>query len=134
MLVLELACDKHGMQGINICNLLFQIDGRTVVPEEVFGGQQRRFNVQNASWSSDACRKRVLLPVALKKWALFYTQDKRNQASSFVETVLQQAGPMGITMGRPDMVELRDDRIETYVKSIRQKINPEVSRPQLFKV
>ena len=36
------------------------------------------------------------------------------------------AGPMGIKLDRPIRVELRDDRTETYVKSIHSQLTSEV--------
>lgn len=34
----------------------------------------------------------------------------------------RNSGPMGITVSRPDVVQLNDDRTETYIQALRSKI------------
>uniref|UniRef100_A0A669CPX9 Piwi-like protein 2 n=1 Tax=Oreochromis niloticus TaxID=8128 RepID=A0A669CPX9_ORENI len=66
--------------------------------------------------------------IPLKTWAIFYPQRCTAQAEELVSTLNKVATPIGVQMGRPICVELRDDRTETYVKTIHSHLT---SQPNL---
>uniref|UniRef100_A0A673H5A1 Piwi-like protein 2 n=1 Tax=Sinocyclocheilus rhinocerous TaxID=307959 RepID=A0A673H5A1_9TELE len=71
-------------------------------------------------------RLRILLcQVPLNCWAVFYPRRATDQAEELVTTFTRVAGPMGIRIERPIRVELRDDRTETFIKSIHSQLSSE---------
>lgn len=59
-------------------------------------------------------------------WAIFYPHRCAEQAEELVSTFKKVAGPIGVRLERPIRVELRDDRTETYIKSIHSQLTSEV--------
>ncbi len=68
----------------------------------------------------------ALSQVPLNCWAVFYPRRATDQAEELVTTFTRVAGPMGMRIERPIRVELRDDRTETFVKSIHSQLTSEV--------
>uniref|UniRef100_A0AAX7U5W5 Piwi-like protein 2 n=1 Tax=Astatotilapia calliptera TaxID=8154 RepID=A0AAX7U5W5_ASTCA len=68
------------------------------------------------------------MKIPLKTWAVFYPRRCTAQAEELVSTFNKVATPIGVQMGRPICVELRDDRTETYVKTIHSHLT---SQPNL---
>ena len=66
-----------------------------------------------------------LSQVPLNLWAIFYPRRAAEQAEELVSTFLKVAKPMGLQLQRPVRVELRDDRTETYVKTIHSHLTSE---------
>ena len=60
-------------------------------------------------------------------WAIFFPRRCAEQVEEMVAMFGKVAGPMGIRLDRPVRVELRDDRTETYVKSIHSQLTSEPS-------
>lgn len=63
----------------------------------------------------------------MNTWAIFYPHRCAEQAEELVSTFKKVAGPMGVRLERPMCVELRDDRIDTYVKTIQFRVSSEVT-------
>ncbi|XP_047674945.1 piwi-like protein 2 isoform X3 [Tachysurus fulvidraco] len=66
-----------------------------------------------------------ILVIPLYCWVIFYPRRAASQAEELVTMFQKVAGPMGIRLDRPMYVELRDDRTETYIKSIHSQLNSE---------
>ncbi|XP_041828578.1 piwi-like protein 2 [Melanotaenia boesemani] len=63
--------------------------------------------------------------IPLSIWAIFYPRRCADQAEELLSTFNKVAGPIGVRLERPVRVELRDDRTETYVKSIHSLLTSE---------
>lgn len=59
-------------------------------------------------------------------WALFYPKKATEQARELVNMLEKIAGPIGMRMSPPALVELKDDRVETYVRTIQSMLGAEV--------
>lgn len=64
--------------------------------------------------------------IPLNFWAIFYPHRFAELADELIAILNKVAGPIGIRVGRPTRVDLRDDRTETYVKSIHSQLTSEV--------
>ncbi|KAK1342439.1 hypothetical protein QTO34_015204 [Cnephaeus nilssonii] len=73
--------------------------------------------------------------VPMHFWALFYPKRAMDQAQELVNMLEKVAGPIGMRMSPPAWVELKDDRIETYVRTIQSMLRAEspvrVPKPNL---
>lgn len=70
--------------------------------------------------------------IPLDRWVVFYPRRAADQAEELVSTFGKVAGPMGLRLARPVCVELRDDRTETYVKTIQSQLSSEVQNISSF--
>lgn len=61
-------------------------------------------------------------------WLLVYPRRLQELAKDLVATMESVSGPLGMRVSRPALVELKDDRIETYAKTIRGLLGTEVRR------
>uniref|UniRef100_A0A667ZC07 Piwi-like protein 2 n=1 Tax=Myripristis murdjan TaxID=586833 RepID=A0A667ZC07_9TELE len=65
--------------------------------------------------------------IPLNVWAIFFPRRCAEQADELVSIFQKVAGPIGQRLERPIRVELRDDRTETYVKSIHSQLNSDAN-------
>lgn len=59
-------------------------------------------------------------------WVLVYPKRLQDVARELAATMERLCGSIGMHVGRPAMLELKDDRIETYAKTIRGVLGSEV--------
>ncbi|XP_038559876.1 piwi-like protein 2 [Micropterus salmoides] len=111
--------------GLEICSEILVLKARTL-PVETISLQSTSFGTgADASWSREICRDASISSIPLTTWSIFYPRRCAEQAEELVSTFNKVAGPIGMRLHRPISVELRDDRTETYVKSIHTQISSE---------
>ncbi|XP_070760250.1 piwi-like protein 2 [Enoplosus armatus] len=111
--------------GLDICSEILVIKGRTL-PVETICLQSLSFPTSaEVSWSREIVRDASISSIPLNIWAIFYPRRCAEQAEELVSTFNKVAGPIGVRLQRPIRVELRDDRTETYVKSIHSQLTSE---------
>lgn len=64
--------------------------------------------------------------VPLNNWAIFYAQRCTGEAEELVSAFNKLSGPMGVKVGRPRLVPMKNDYTDTYVRSIHQQVTSEV--------
>uniref|UniRef100_A0A671UJW4 Piwi-like protein 2 n=1 Tax=Sparus aurata TaxID=8175 RepID=A0A671UJW4_SPAAU len=111
--------------GLEISSQLLVIKGRTL-PVETICLQSSSFATgADSSWSREVVRDASISSIPLNIWAVFYPRRCAEQAEELVSTFKKVAGPIGVRLERPIRVELRDDRTETYLKSIHSQLTSE---------
>ncbi|XP_049618572.1 piwi-like protein 2 isoform X1 [Syngnathus scovelli] len=104
---------------------ILQVKGR-ILPLETICVQTSSFTIgADGSWSRDVVRVASISSVPLKKWAIFYPCRYADHAEEFISTLNKVGGPLGVQVAHPVCVELRDDRTESYVKSIHSQLTSE---------
>ena len=92
----------------------------------MFGNKTIPGNPQ-ADWGRDATREQVITAVPLRNWVVLYTKRDQQRAQDYIGHMLKVCPQMGIDAQAPTRFELRDDRTETFVRALRENINPRVS-------
>ncbi|XP_035515119.1 piwi-like protein 2 [Morone saxatilis] len=111
--------------GLEMDSEILVIKGRTL-PVETICLQSSSFATSaDVSWSREIVRDASISCIPLNIWAIFYPRRCAEQAEELVSTFKKVAGPIGVRLERPIRVELRDDRTETYVKSIHSQLTSE---------
>ncbi|XP_074527387.1 piwi-like protein 2 isoform X2 [Halichoeres trimaculatus] len=111
--------------GLEMGSDIVVIKGRTL-PLETICLQTSSFTPgSDMSWSREVVRDASISCIPLNIWAIFYPRRCAEQAEELVSTFHKVAGPIGVRLERPIRVELRDDRTETYVKSIHSQLTSE---------
>lgn len=64
--------------------------------------------------------------VPLNNWAVFYAQRCSAEAEELASVFNKLSGPMGVKVGRPRLVPMKNDYTDTYVKSIHAQVTSEV--------
>ncbi|KAM6221050.1 piwi-like protein 2 [Rhynchocyon petersi] len=121
----ETANNEMARWGLCLQMDVHKIEGR-VLPME-------RINLRNTSfttspelnWVKEVTRDLSILTVPMHFWALFYPKRAMDQARELVNMLEKIAGPMGMRMSPPAWVELKDDRVETYVRTIQSVLGVE---------
>ena len=113
--------------GLTLDTKTVNAKGRILDPETICFGKNYREAVRpNADWGRSATSKNVLTAVPLNKWAIVFVEKNEMVVRNFCK-ILQQQGPkMGIPVTNPRVVKLKDDRTDTYLKEMRNIIDPSV--------
>ncbi|MGH0131652.1 UNVERIFIED_CONTAM: hypothetical protein FKN15_056734 [Acipenser sinensis] len=121
----EDALTELGRWGLVIGSEILLCEGRTL-PLETISLQSASFVTSaDVQWSREVVRDASISCIPLNCWAIFYPRRCSEQAEELVATFGKVSGPMGLRLDRPIRVELRDDRTETYVKSIHSQLTSE---------
>jgi len=103
------------------------VKGRVLSPEMIFfGGNRRESAGMKGDWGRAATNNPMLTPVPLKKWAIFFLNRNQDAAKEFCKMLAVQGPKMGMPIVQPKAIALPNDRTETYLKEIRQIIDPSV--------
>ncbi|XP_041827468.1 piwi-like protein 2 [Melanotaenia boesemani] len=111
--------------GLEIDSKIVMIKGRTLPPETICLQSSSFVTGADVSWSREVVRDASISSIPLSIWAIFYPRRCADQAEELLSTFNKVAGPIGVRLERPVRVELRDDRTETYVKSIHSLLTSE---------
>ncbi|XP_049326525.1 piwi-like protein 2 isoform X1 [Astyanax mexicanus] len=111
--------------GLEISPEILMTQGRTLPMETICLQSASFVSSSSADWSREVVRDASISSIPLYCWAVFYPRRAAEQAEELVTMFGKVAGPIGIKLERPIRVELRDDRTETYVKSIQSQLTSE---------
>lgn len=111
--------------GLSISSEILVTQGRTLPNETICMHSASFATSSSVDWSREVVRDPSISTVPLNCWAIFYPRRATDQAEELVSTFSRVAGPMGIRIERPIRIELRDDRTETFVKSIHSQLTSE---------
>ena len=102
--------------------------GARIFPSEVIrvGNNVEFSSGPNADFGREIGRARVLNPVHLENWLLFFTKRDANKANQFFSKMVEVGSKVGIQIRQPRFVELLDDRSTTYKEAIASAINQQV--------
>ncbi|GAA6088114.1 piwi-like protein 2 isoform X2 [Tachysurus ichikawai] len=111
--------------GLQINSDILVTQGRTLPMETICLQSATFVTSPSVDWSREVVRDSSISCIPLYCWVVFYPRRAASQAEELVTTFQKVAGPMGIRLDRPIYVELRDDRTETYIKSIHSQLSSE---------
>lgn len=80
----------------------------------------------NADWGSAFRNENVITAIPLRNWVVLYTKRDQGRAHDFIDLMLKICPTLGIECSAPIRFELNDDRVETYIRGLRENINPKV--------
>lgn len=116
-----------GGWGLEFEDQLVNFNGRVLPPEKIFQkNKQFTYNPQSADWSKDTRGNALSHVIELRSWTIFFTKRDANRGNDFIRALQRVGGPMGMNIAPPRIVELADDRAETYTRVLQQEINPNV--------
>uniref|UniRef100_A0A8C7WWM8 Piwi-like RNA-mediated gene silencing 2 n=2 Tax=Oryzias sinensis TaxID=183150 RepID=A0A8C7WWM8_9TELE len=111
--------------GLELGSDVMMITGRMLPFETICLKSSSFATGANVSWSREVVNGASISSIPLNIWVVFYPRRSAEQAVELISTFHKVAGPIGLRLQRPITVELRDDRTETYVKSIHSQLTSE---------
>lgn len=79
---------------------------------------QYSYPPHNADWTKELRGKRVIAPAQLQDYLVVFTRRDGEKAQDFVSTLQRVGPPMGMQVGRPNMVELPTDKTDVLMDHI----------------
>lgn len=79
------------------------------------------FFSSTGDWGRTTTSKPALSTFPLSTWSLIFPGKEGKTAKSFNDILASQAPKMGIKVSAPNTVALPNDRLETYLKAIREQ-------------
>eukprot|EP00795_Rhopilema_esculentum_P012740 gene12740-3467_t len=122
----EKALEELMNWGLELDRNLLQLQGRNLPAEKILLGSTSFTANREADWGREATRENVISAVNLNNWIVIYTKRDEAKAMDFCNTMGKVAPAMGIQVSQPMNVHLKDERTETYLKAIRDNLNPKV--------
>nr|CAD7585878.1 unnamed protein product [Timema genevievae] len=111
--------------GLKLSPTTAKLEGRTLNPEAIMFGKNGKFpGSYQADWGSQCTRNQVLVAVNLNNWVVVYVPKDQRVSNDFVSTMKRVGPQMGIMVSDANMVPLRDDRVETFLRALRESITP----------
>jgi aubergine-like protein len=106
---------------------LIQFNGRLLNRERIILGNNYEFpSNDQCDWNNEIGRRCVLRAIDLNTWAIVFVRSNAQVAEKFADQMSQCSKQMGIRVGQPIVVELNDDRTDTYIKEIKRNLNDQV--------
>nr|XP_044987560.1 piwi-like protein 2 isoform X2 [Jaculus jaculus] len=102
-----------------------KIEGRVLPMERINLRNTSFVTSEDLNWVKEVTRDSSILTIPLHFWALFYPKRAMDQARELVNMLEKIAAPIGMRISPPAWVELKDDRIETYIRTIQSLLGVE---------
>ncbi|XP_012275649.1 piwi-like protein Ago3 [Orussus abietinus] len=113
--------------GLQLEDDIIQFTGRVLNPEEIRFGENQTFKGQNrADWGAQVVRMPMLRTPHLNRWYVLFCQKDRKYCEEFINTLRKVASIMKMNMAYPEVIMLKDDRTESYIRELRRNINSQV--------
>lgn len=79
----------------------------------------------NADFGEHSTKNELIMVIPLTNWLVIYTKNDQKAARAFIELMERNSRPMGLSVGRPKIIALDNDRNETYAQTLRQALSVE---------
>lgn len=101
-----------------------RLDIRQLDEQQIIFGKQKSFSAgRNADFNRHATNNELLEVVPLRNWLVIHTRNDSRVAKAFIDCMERNSRPMGITVMKPRVKVLDDDRTETYIQNLRKELN-----------
>ncbi|XP_072834982.2 piwi-like protein 2 [Pogona vitticeps] len=119
----EAARNELSRWGLYLDNDICKAEGRVLPMERINVKKSSFVTTDDLNWTKEVSREACISSVPLHFWALFYPKRTMEQARELVNMLQKVSGPLGIPINPPAWSELKDDRIDTYVKAIKSLLS-----------
>ncbi|XP_069773595.1 piwi-like protein 2 isoform X2 [Narcine bancroftii] len=114
--------EELALWGLIIDDDLHKTEGRVLPTEKIILRQKSLPSGPDVNWSKEIVREKVISAVPIHSWALFFPKKNAMHAKDLIGFMSKTAEPMGITFVQPAFIELKDDRIQTYIRTLQSHL------------
>ncbi|NXL23673.1 PIWL2 protein, partial [Setophaga kirtlandii] len=94
-----------------------------ILPAERINLRHRSFlPAEELGWHREVTKEVPITVISINSWLLIYPKRLQHLAKDLLASMRSSCGAMGMQVGQPSVQELRDDRIETYVRAIQSSL------------
>jgi aubergine-like protein len=113
--------------GLSLEPTTLPLQARVMDPETLYFGKGKVERcTPKADWNRAATNSFVLTAVDLRKWAIIFWDKNKGAVQTFCKTMQMNAVKMGINIANPKICSLDNDRTDSYVKQLREILDPSV--------
>ncbi|XP_038602626.1 piwi-like protein 2 [Tachyglossus aculeatus] len=121
----EAATHELTRWGLRLDKDIYKTEGRLLPVERINLQRSSFIPSQDLNWTKEITREASISTVPLHFWTLFYPKRVVDQARELVSMLEKVSGPLGMQMSPPAWIELKDERTETYVRTIKSMLGVE---------
>ncbi|NXC92310.1 PIWL2 protein, partial [Cercotrichas coryphoeus] len=108
--------------GLHLDTDIYRTQGH-ILPVERINLRHRSFlPAEDLSWHREVTREAPIAVISINSWLLIYPKRLQHVAKDLVTSMRSSCGAMGMQVGHPMVQELRDERVETYVRTIQSSL------------
>ncbi|XP_064551411.1 protein argonaute-3 isoform X2 [Drosophila montana] len=96
--------------------------GRKMDPEQIFFANQCISAGHKAEFSKDAISNEMLEVKHIKSWILIHQKSDVRSAKTFLHNIERCCEAFGMSICKPIIISLEQDRVDTYVDALRRNI------------
>ncbi|XP_068891661.1 piwi-like protein 2 isoform X2 [Aphelocoma coerulescens] len=116
------ASRELGRWGLCLDTDIYRTQGR-ILPGERINLRHRSFlPAEDLGWHREVTKDVPIAVISINSWLLIYPKRLQHLAKDLLAAMRSSCGSMGMQVGQPTVQELRDDRIETYIRSIQSSL------------
>ncbi|XP_038241008.1 piwi-like protein 2 isoform X9 [Dermochelys coriacea] len=123
----EAASKEMSRWGLCLDKDVYKTQGRVLPMERINLRTSSFMTSEDLNWTKEITREAAISTIPMHYWALFYPKRAVDQARELVSMLEKVSGPIGMQLNQPAWVELKDDRIETYARTIKSILGTEVN-------
>ncbi|CAF4977055.1 unnamed protein product, partial [Rotaria sp. Silwood1] len=102
---------------------LVEFDGRLLESEQIlYANRSIRYKHDEADWSREGRSLKHISCKNLKNWTVFYPSSLRELGDELINALYQVCVPFGMEVEYPNVIQLPNDRPETYLSALPEKI------------
>lgn len=110
--------------GLQFANDIVKFQARVMEPEKIYlKNATCSYNQDDADWSRDMRGAQLISSVHLEKYLLIFSRRDSQNAQDFYNALNDVGYGMGMKISEPEVVELSDDRTDSYLKAIKNNLN-----------
>ncbi|XP_040545319.1 piwi-like protein 2 [Gallus gallus] len=129
-LLRRIQCNQEASRELSRWGLILSPDihrtqGRVLPSERVNLRHCSFIPAEDVSWGREVVREAAISTVDMNCWLLVYPRRLQDVTKNLVALLRSACGPIGMQVNQPALVELKDERLETYVRTIRSILGNE---------
>ncbi|XP_074837852.1 piwi-like protein 2 [Carettochelys insculpta] len=121
----EAASKEMSQWGLCLDRGMCKTQGRVLPMERIYLRNSSFVALEELNWTKEITREAAISTIPMHYWALFYPKRAVDQARELVSMLERVSGPIGMKLNQPAWVELKDDRTETYARTIKSILGTE---------
>ncbi|XP_051897227.1 piwi-like protein 2 isoform X2 [Pristis pectinata] len=116
------AREELALWGLVIDDDIYTTEARVLPPEKIILRHKSFPSGPDVNWSREVAREKVISAASMHCWALFFPKQSVTHAKDLVSLMSNVAEPIGMTFLQPAYVELKDDRTQTYIRTLQSHL------------
>jgi aubergine-like protein len=113
--------------GFQISSNMLEVPGRVLPPEKIFfRNKQITVDPKTEEWSALCKGSQVISSIPMQSWLLVYTNRNAKLAAEFSQNLFKAGNQIGFDIGKPQLLELRDDKSRSFVDSIKKNLAADI--------